>query len=91
MCHIPVHVTYQLGASPLAVRLSSCNLYHWLIFKIMIVEDIRQPSVWVCGVHILDVVKVFWDAKLFVNLGLFHPKLVLTPGLHCKHILCRGK
>ena len=37
----------------------------------------------------LNVVHVLWDAKLFVNLGLLNPKLVLTPGLHGKHILCR--
>ena len=51
----------------------------------------------VCGMHqcrgvwmlALNVVHVLWDAKLFVNLGLLNPKLVLTPGLHGKHILCR--
>ena len=38
----------------------------------------------------LNVVQVLWDAKLFVNLRLLDPKLVLTPRLHGKHILCRG-
>lgn len=41
--------------------------------------------------HILvNVVKVFWNSKIFINFIFFKPKLSFGPGFYCKYVIYKG-
>ena len=65
-CHIPAWCESSCSAAKVMQPVSLANLQD----QYCIVEDIRQPSVWVCGyTYILDVVMCHIPVRVLLQCG----------------------